>query len=69
MNPSEDSHNEPSTVSELVLREFDEEQKVKINPSDLTIVTLVSPNSGAQPGTNFEPPPRASDPDDFTYGD
>lgn len=69
MGSSGESHNDPNTVSELVLREYDEEQSIKLNPGDFTIVTLGSPNSGAQLGTNFEPPPRTSDPDDITYGD
>lgn len=66
---SVESSNDAKTVSELVLRESNEEQRVKINPCDLAIVTLGSTNSGAQVGTNLEPPHRASDPDDITYGD
>lgn len=69
MDSSGEPHHDPKTVSELVLREFDEDQRVKLDPCDLTIVTLGSPNSGARVGTNFEPPPRVSDPDDITYGD
>ncbi|KAJ6028708.1 hypothetical protein N7540_004284 [Penicillium herquei] len=62
-------HNDPRTVSELILRDHDQEKRVEIKPTDLTVVTLGSPNSGAQVGANFEPPPRISDPDDVTYGD
>lgn len=69
MSSSGESSHDSKTVSELVLRESNEEQRVRINPGDLTIVTVGSPNSGAQVGANFEPPPRVSDPDDITYGD
>lgn len=69
MNFDDDQKAEPTTVSEIVIREYDEEQTVNINPNDLTIVTIGSPNSGSQLGTNSDPAPQPSDPDDFTYGD
>ncbi|KAJ5240695.1 uncharacterized protein N7469_002286 [Penicillium citrinum] len=69
MNSNDDCHSGSNTVTELILRENNEEQTIKVNSTDITIVTLGSPNSGAQLGTNFEPPLQPSDPDDFTYGD
>ncbi|OKO94685.1 Oleate hydratase [Penicillium subrubescens] len=60
---------DPTTVTEIVLREHEEERIVNVDPNDLTIVTIGSPNSGYQLGTNSDPPPYPSDPDDFTYGD
>jgi oleate hydratase len=69
MNVHDDLQEEPTTVSGIVLRVYDEEQIVKVNPNDLTIVTIGSPNSGSQIGTNSDPPPHPSDPGDFTYSD
>jgi oleate hydratase len=69
MNLDDDLHSEPTVVSEIVLRECDEEQTVKLNPNDLIIVTIGSTNSGFQLGTNLDPPPHPSDPDDLTYRD
>lgn len=60
---------EPSTVTEILLREYDEEQRIKIEANDILIATVGSPNSGGQLGTNSEPVPKHPDPDDFTYGD
>lgn len=60
---------DPSTVTEIVLREYEEEQTVKIEPNDILIATIGSPNSGFQLGTNSEPVPPHPDPDDFIYGD
>lgn len=60
---------EPSTVTEIVLREYDEEQRIKIGANDILIATVGSPNSGSQLGTNSEPVPKHPDPNDFTYGD
>ncbi|CAG8061427.1 unnamed protein product [Penicillium nalgiovense] len=60
---------EPTTVTDIVLREHEEERVINVNPNDFTIVTIGSPNSGYQLGTNFDPPPHPADLDDFTYGD
>lgn len=69
MKTDDDLTGRPTVISQLVLREAEEEQTVRVNPSDITIVTIGSPNSGSQLGTNSEAPPHHSDPDDFTYGD
>lgn len=69
MNVDDELNRDPTTVSEIVLREYDEEKTVNVNPNDLTFVTIGSPNSGSQLGTNSDPAPYPSDPDDFTYGD
>ncbi|KAJ5674714.1 uncharacterized protein N7477_004648 [Penicillium maclennaniae] len=69
MSSDDDLREEPTTVKEIILREQEEERTVNVNPNDLTIVTIGSPNSGYQLGTNFNPPPQLSDPDDFTESD
>jgi oleate hydratase len=69
MNLDGDLKGEGNVVSEIILREREEEKSIKVNPNDITIVTIGSTNSGSQQGTNSEPPPHPSDPDDYTYGD
>ncbi|OJJ43503.1 hypothetical protein ASPZODRAFT_169197 [Penicilliopsis zonata CBS 506.65] len=70
MQASRDHPTEPATISELVLREGDEEERrVALGLDDVAIVTLGSVSAGAQAGTNTAPAPHPADPDDATYGD
>lgn len=69
MNLDDDLEGEPTLVSEILLLEYDEEQTVNLNPSDIIIITIGSPNSGFRLGTNFDPPAHPSDPNDLTYDD
>lgn len=69
MDSDNDPKGEQSTVTEIVLREYEEEQRIKIEANDILIATVGSPNSGGQLGSNSEPVPKHPDPDDFTYGD
>jgi oleate hydratase len=52
MDLDNDMSGDPTTVSEIIIRENESEHTVKLNPSDITIVTIGSTNSGLQLGTN-----------------
>lgn len=69
MKSDDQLSDDPTTVSQISIREGEAEQTIKIDPHDIVIATLGSPNSGSQIGTNLDPPPHPSDSDDFTYGD
>lgn len=69
MNSNANQKGEPSTVTEILLRQNEEKQTVKITPDDILIATIGSPNSGSQLGTNSEPVTKHPDPDDSTCED
>lgn len=60
---------EPTTITNIVLRENEEERIIYLNHNDFAIVTIGSPNSGHRLGNNSDPPPRPSVPNDFNYED
>ncbi|KAH8800916.1 oleate hydratase [Xylogone sp. PMI_703] len=60
---------DPTTVSEIVLQDNEEEQMIEVNQADVVMVTVGSAHLGLQQGTNMEPPLPPSQSDEIVDGD
>jgi oleate hydratase len=59
-----DPDSQQTTVAKIVIQKEKEDKEVEVDPSDIIMVTLGSPNSGSQVGSNLEAPahfPEKSD--------